>query len=89
MRSVAQAEKLILDHIDPLTETESLLLGEAMNRILATDVLSPCDFPDWDNSAIDGYAVQFADVSGIDPENPTRLTVVSKKFQPVGNHNTR
>jgi molybdopterin molybdotransferase len=78
MRSVAQAEKLILDHIDPLTETESLLLGEAMNRILATDVLSPWDFPDWDNSAMDGYAVQFADVSGIDPENPTRLTVVEE-----------
>ena len=78
MRSVAQAEKLILDHVEPLIETESLLLGEAINRILATEVLSPWDFPDWDNSAMDGYAVRFADVSEINSENPTRLTVVEE-----------
>ena len=78
MRSVAQAEKLILDHVDPLTETESLPLGEAINRILAAEVLSPWDFPDWDNSAMDGYAVQFADVSEIDPTNPTQLTIVEE-----------
>jgi molybdopterin molybdotransferase len=39
-----------------LAATQSVLLDQAMNRILAVDLLSPIDVPAADNSAMDGFA---------------------------------
>ena len=36
---------------------------QALGRVLADDVVSPFDVPAHDNSAMDGYAVRFADLS--------------------------
>jgi molybdopterin molybdotransferase len=44
--------------------------------VLAEDVASPIDLPPWDNSAMDGYAVRSADVSGATVERPVTLTVL-------------
>jgi molybdopterin molybdotransferase len=59
-----QAEAKILDLITPLDAThdiEVLPLVDASDRILAHDIVSALDFPHWDNSAMDGYAVRFMD----------------------------
>ncbi|HDS1244822.1 TPA: molybdopterin molybdotransferase, partial [Pluralibacter gergoviae] len=53
----------MLNHIKPLTETETLPLAQAFGRILAEDVASPLDVPGFDNSAMDGYAVRLADLA--------------------------
>ncbi|MEM6353117.1 MAG: gephyrin-like molybdotransferase Glp [Cyanobacteria bacterium P01_D01_bin.14] len=66
------AEALILSLIRPLAETETLPLTDATDRILAAPVPSPLDFPHWDNSAMDGYAVRHADLQ----QGPTTLTVI-------------
>ena len=58
MLSVAQAEKMILDLVRPLREIESIDLSLATGRILASSIESRVDFPHWDNSAMDGYAVK-------------------------------
>jgi molybdopterin molybdotransferase len=78
MIPVSQAEKTILDLVRPLSETESIDLMLATGRILATEISSQLDFPHWDNSAMDGYAVKFADVRSSTPKHPITLEVVEE-----------
>lgn len=81
MLSVKQAEALILDLVQPLSaesQTETLELLAASGRVLAAPVTSDLDFPHWDNSAMDGYAVRFADVEMCAAEQPVVLEVVEE-----------
>ncbi|NJR32041.1 MAG: molybdopterin molybdotransferase MoeA [Chamaesiphon sp. CSU_1_12] len=78
MLPVSQAEQIILDLVQPLTEIESLDLALATGRILANAIDSQLDFPHWDNSAMDGYAVKFADVRSSTPKHPITLEVVEE-----------
>ncbi|CUK04290.1 Molybdopterin molybdenumtransferase [Ruegeria denitrificans] len=48
---------------DPVTETETLPLIDAIGRVLAEDCISKVDMPAFDNSAMDGYAIRTADMS--------------------------
>lgn len=41
---------------------ERVALGDALDRVLAGDLLSPIDVPASDNAAMDGYAVRWADL---------------------------
>jgi molybdopterin molybdotransferase len=80
MLSVSDAEAIILNLVQPLdheqdTEVVDLL---ADNRILATPVTSNLDFPHWDNSAMDGYAVRYEDVQNSSEETPAVLEVVEE-----------
>jgi molybdopterin molybdotransferase len=63
MITVEQAEALILGAVQAGTVQERVPLGQAIGRILATPIESVLDFPHWDNSAMDGYAVRFEDLS--------------------------
>jgi molybdopterin molybdotransferase len=68
MLSVAETEKIILDLVkpfDPEIDSEILPLSNVLNRILAEDVSSNIDFPHWDNSAMDGYALRYADLENL------------------------
>lgn len=78
MITVTEAEQIILDLINPLKETENLRLDNALNRILAKSVNSNLDFPHWDNSAMDGYAVKFEDVKNATEKEPISLTIVEE-----------
>jgi molybdopterin molybdotransferase len=60
-----------------VAQTESVLLDQGLNRILASDVLSPIDVPAADNSAMDGFAFQGREL-GSAPL--TQLTVVGTVF---------
>jgi molybdopterin molybdotransferase len=51
-------------------------LDDALDSVLAEDVISPLDIPAWANSAMDGYATRSADVRGASTERPVRLRVV-------------
>jgi molybdopterin molybdotransferase len=62
-------------------------LDDALNAVLAEDVVSPLDIPPRPNSAMDGYAARGADVRGASPERPVRLRVVEKL--PAGTFPTR
>jgi len=78
MHSVKEAESIILAQIQPLQETEIVSLETALGRILAEDISSDLDFPYWDNSAMDGYAVRYEDVKDTNPENPVTLEIIEE-----------
>jgi molybdopterin molybdotransferase len=78
MIPVSQAEQTILDLVQPVSVTEPVELTLAIGRILATAIESRLDFPHWDNSAMDGYAVKFADVRSSTPKHPITLEVVEE-----------
>ena len=81
MFTAAEAERLIFTLITSIRETESLdLMAEdgdsepLLGRVLAEPVRSGLDFPHWDNSAMDGYALRAADVAQV----PADLAVVEE-----------
>lgn len=59
-KSFESARALILDRVMPLG-SDSVTLLDAVGRVLAKDIESPCELPRWDNSAMDGYAVRHED----------------------------
>ncbi|MBN3906170.1 MAG: molybdopterin molybdotransferase MoeA [Nostoc sp. NMS1] len=79
MVSVSDAQAIILNLVQPLDlqrDTEVVDLLTANSRILAMPVTSPLDFPHWDNSAMDGYAVRYEDVQHSSAEQPAVLEIV-------------
>ncbi|HEY9639479.1 MAG TPA: gephyrin-like molybdotransferase Glp [Coleofasciculaceae cyanobacterium] len=81
MFSAQQAEALILDLVQPLDsqqDVEVLELRSAAGRILAAPVSGGLDFPHWDNSAMDGYAVRYEDVKDCRAESPVTLKIIEE-----------
>jgi molybdopterin molybdotransferase len=81
MIPASEAEQRILSLVQPLDcdrDTEQVPLLNAAGRILAEPVISSLDFPHWDNSAMDGYAVRYADVQNCAPDRPVTLTIVEE-----------
>lgn len=60
--SIEDARQQILDAIRPLGH-ERVMLDQAGGRVLAQTLVSPIDWPRFDNSAMDGYALRFADIA--------------------------
>jgi molybdopterin molybdotransferase len=61
--SVERARALILGQLSPIQGSERIALRSALGRVLAEDVIAPCNVPAHDNSAMDGFAVRFADLN--------------------------
>ena len=59
---VAKARELIASFLSPVAAVERVHVRSALGRVLAADIVSPIAVPGHDNSAMDGYAVRFADV---------------------------
>ncbi|MBW4610122.1 MAG: molybdopterin molybdotransferase MoeA [Hassallia sp. WJT32-NPBG1] len=80
MLSVSDAEAIILNLVQPLNNQQDTEVVDLLtdNRILATPVTSNLDFPHWDNSAMDGYAVRYEDVQHSSEETPAVLEVVEE-----------
>ena len=72
-----RARQLILDLVEPLSGSERIPLRESLGRVLAEDVISPHDVPGHDNSAMDGYALRFADLAA---EGETALRIAGTTF---------
>src|SRR5215216_1260825 len=62
LMSVDEAKALIAERIAVAAGVEDVPLIEADGRVLAEDICAPLDLPPFDNSAVDGYAVRFADL---------------------------
>lgn len=60
---VDTARSLIRTFLSPVTATERVHVRQALSRVLAAPVISPVNVPGHDNSAMDGYAVRFADLT--------------------------
>ena len=55
------AQALLADAAAPITRHASVPLAQATGRVLAADIIATLDLPPADNSAMDGYAIRFAD----------------------------
>lgn len=62
MLSVQEARERILSHVQA-TATESVPLIESAGRILAVDIVADSEYPPFDNSAVDGFALRAEDTS--------------------------
>nr|WP_134043599.1 gephyrin-like molybdotransferase Glp [Paraburkholderia caballeronis] len=63
MLSTADALATLLGAARPIGGTETLATLDALNRVLAADVVSPLDVPPMHTSAMDGYAIRTADLA--------------------------
>jgi len=78
---VDRARELILDLLSPVAGHERVFVRQALDRVLADDVISPIDVPSHDNSAMDGWAVRFDDLAASDgTAGETRLKNIGTAF---------
>ena len=68
--TVDQAIEKILSQAVPVEQVETVGILNGLNRILAEDLHSTIDVPGYDNSAMDGYAVNSEDCSTSGSELP-------------------
>ena len=61
LTSLTTAQKIVLDATSVLGCEKTGLL-EALGRVLGEDIIAPRANPPWDNSAMDGFAVRWADI---------------------------
>ncbi len=66
MHTPTSAATDILSQISALP-SQDVQLPDALDRVLAADVVSPVNLPHWDNSAMDGYALRSTDIAGNPP----------------------
>lgn len=71
---VAKAREFIQQFLNPVSVFETLALAESLGRVLAEDITSPSNVPNYNNSAMDGYALKATDVSA------SRLMVIGTAF---------
>jgi molybdopterin molybdotransferase len=57
-----KAREAIRNCLSRIEETESVSVRNALGRVLAQDIVPDINVPAHDNSAMDGYAVRFADI---------------------------
>ncbi|WP_374352013.1 gephyrin-like molybdotransferase Glp [Limnohabitans sp.] len=71
--SAAHVNAFLAELVQPVRETESVSPMQALDRILAEDVVSPISVPPHDNSAMDGFAFRGSEMQ---TGQATRLRVV-------------
>src|SRR6266404_8389309 len=81
MISIHEAIELVLQHPIRL-EAESVALIDALDRVLAEDIIADCDLPPFDRAQMDGYAVRAEDLS----TTPVRLAIVGESAAGSGWH---
>jgi molybdopterin molybdotransferase len=76
MISVKEAQQRILSNFEPL-ETTFVHLDAALGRMLTRPIQSEIDFPIFNNSSVDGFALHAEDISFATTNHPTYLDVVA------------
>jgi molybdopterin molybdotransferase len=78
---VDRARELIFAMLEPVRGHERMFVRQALDRVLAEDVISPIDVPSHDNSAMDGWALRFDDLAAGDgTAGETRLKNIGTAF---------
>jgi len=67
------AQQALLAQARPVADTEVCRLQDSDGRVLAQDLVSPIDVPGFDNSAMDGFALNLGGL-----ETPGEFTVVQR-----------
>lgn len=75
MMPLDEARALLREKITPVTKIEQLPLRQCCGKLLADDVVAQCNVPPHDNSAMDGYAIKYDDLSD---ERDIHLDVIAR-----------
>lgn len=75
LMTLEEAGSRVAALVAPVAGTQVVTLAQADGRVLADDVVAPLDLPPFANSAVDGYAVRFADLA---IAGETRLPVAGR-----------
>ena len=75
MIGVDKALREVLRNVKIL-DSEATKLTDALERVLAEDIYADYDIPQFENSAMDGYAIKSADLKGVSKDNPKVLEVI-------------
>jgi len=75
--SVEEARERILSRIC-VRGTERVDLPQALQRVLAEDLVATRDIPPWPNSSMDGYALRSGDTRSASAHVPAKLTVAGR-----------
>jgi molybdopterin molybdotransferase len=81
--SVEEALAKMLEGVTPPGSIEEVPLAEVAGRILARDIFSQWDLPQWDNSAMDGYALRHADLAGGQPIPVSQRITAGEPARPL------
>ncbi len=61
--SVVEGQEKILSLVDSVAETENCKVEHCYGRVLADNIISPVNVPQYTNSAMDGYAIRSDDLN--------------------------
>ena len=78
--SVEESRKRLTDNISVSCSDVMVPLEEAWGRIISKDIIAREPVPDFERSAMDGYAVMSDDVSLAGSESPVQLKVTGEVF---------
>jgi molybdopterin molybdotransferase len=67
-----------IEHVTPGLPVEPVAISAALGRIIGADVVAQADYPRFDCSAMDGFAVVAADAADASPTSPVRLDLVGE-----------
>lgn len=75
MIELSEAQEFVLDRCRPMG-VDSVDIRHARGMVMAQAVVAPERIPPFDNTAVDGFAVQAADTASASAEAPARLEVI-------------
>lgn len=77
--TIEEVKRIYEKHFQGITlKTENIPILESLNRILAKDIVSEINLPDFVRSTMDGYALRAEDVFGASFSLPAYLTVIGE-----------
>ena len=76
--SYQEAKEVIDRHIQPITRIEAVPIDDAVNRVLAEDLIAAMNVPPFNRAAMDGYAVKAKDTFGAGQFKPKMFKIVGE-----------
>jgi molybdopterin molybdotransferase len=83
MLEFQEAQQRLADGARAVAQSESVPLRMARSRVLAEDLIATLDLPPADNSAMDGYAIRFADYAADKRLRVSQRGYAGEKPQPL------
>ncbi|HEX9839282.1 MAG TPA: gephyrin-like molybdotransferase Glp [Anaerolineales bacterium] len=74
-----EARALLLSHLPvPILDSETIDVASSLGRVLSEDIVAPHPLPEFQRTAVDGYAVRASDTFGASDSMPAYLALVGE-----------
>ncbi|MBX5320808.1 MAG: molybdopterin molybdotransferase MoeA [Candidatus Bathyarchaeota archaeon] len=77
LMSIEEARQRLMDGLKIKRKNVMVSIYDALNRVLAEDIIAEEDLPRFDRSAVDGYAVKAEDTFGVSQFKPKTLKLTN------------